>query len=122
MDRRLFLKRAGCLGLGAYSVLYASCSQNRKPPNVLFIAVDDLRPELETYGVSQIHSPNINRLAAEGVQFNRAFCNIPVCGASRASLLTGTRPTWERYTTYYTRVDVENPDDPTLPEYFRNNG
>lgn len=122
MNRRQFLKQAGLLSLGVYGVSHLSCERPLKKTNILFIAVDDLRPELRTYGVSQIQSPNIDRLASEGVQFNRAFCNIPVCGASRASLLTGTRPTWERYITYYTRVNIENPDDPTLPEYFRTHG
>ena len=122
MNRRQFLRKAGYLGLGVYGALALKCNPQKQKPNILFIAVDDLRPELHSYGVDRIHSPHIDRLAAEGVQFNRAFCNIPVCGASRASLLTGTRPTWERYKTYYTRVDIENPDDPTLPEYFRKHG
>ena len=63
-----------------------------KRPNFLFIAVDDLRPQLGCYGHKQTLSPNIDRLASEGVLFNRAYCQVPVCGASRASLLTGIRP------------------------------
>ncbi|MEO1011489.1 MAG: sulfatase [Bacteroidota bacterium] len=94
----------------------------QKPPNVLFISIDDLRPELNAYGQSQIVSPNIDRLAAEGTLFKRAYCNVPVCGASRASLLTGTYPTPSRYTDYKTRVDMEAPGIITLPEHFKNNG
>jgi iduronate 2-sulfatase len=58
-------------------------------PNVLFIAVDDLRPELACYGKQHIRSPNIDRLAESGVLFERAYCMVPTCGASRASLMTG---------------------------------
>jgi iduronate 2-sulfatase len=96
--------------------------QSAQRPNVLFIAVDDLRPELNCYGETHIHSPNIDKLASEGIRFNRAYCNIPVCGASRASLLTGTRPTRDRFLHYYTRVDVEMDTVPTLPQYFRQSG
>ena len=58
-------------------------------PNILFIAVDDLRPELACYGRSHIHSPNIDALASRGTLFERAYCMVPTCGASRASLMTG---------------------------------
>lgn len=62
-------------------------------PNVLFIAVDDLRPELGCYGKPEMHTPNIDRLAAGGVRFTRQFVQVPTCGASRYSVLTGRRPT-----------------------------
>ena len=75
--------------------------------NVLFIMVDDLRPELNIYGQSQIISPNIDALANSGVTFNRAYCNVPVCGASRASLLTGLRPTSSRFLTYFSSIKKE---------------
>lgn len=90
--------------------------------NILFIAVDDLRPEMGCYGQSQIISPNIDNLADEGVLFQHAYCQVPVCGASRASLLTGIRPTRHRYVTYYTKADEEVPGVISLPEYFKNNG
>lgn len=90
--------------------------------NVLFIAVDDLRPELGCYGAGHIHSPNIDKLAATGTLFLNAYCNVPVCGASRASLLTGLRPTLTRFKTYLSRSDEEAPEAITLPGLFKANG
>jgi choline-sulfatase len=69
--------------------------QEKKPsdkPNVLFICVDDLRPELGCYGADYIHSPNIDRLASRGVVFTNHFATVPTCGASRFSMLTGMLP------------------------------
>jgi len=91
-------------------------------PNVLFIAVDDLRPELGCYGAEHIKSPAIDSLAARGTVFTRAYCQVAVCGASRASLLTGLRPTPKRFLTYYTHAEKDAPSAMTLPEEFRKNG
>jgi len=91
-------------------------------PNILFIAVDDLRPELGCYGADQMVTPNLDRLAASGTIFDRAYCNVAVCGASRASLMSGIRPTPERFVRYTARQDVQAPDVPSLAEYFRENG
>ncbi len=91
-------------------------------PNILFIAVDDLRPELNCYGAQHIHSPNMDKLASQGVMFKRAYCNIPVCGASRASLLTGTRPTRNRFLGYDTYAEKDYPEAVTLPQVFRQAG
>lgn len=90
--------------------------------NILFIAVDDLRPELNFYGANHIKSPNLDNLAGESLVFNRAYCNIPVCGASRASLLTGTRPTRHRFVDYKTRADTDVPHATSLPKLLRQNG
>ena len=109
-------------------LILVSCSSspenNTLPetPNVLFIAVDDLRPELGCYGKTLIQSPNIDRLAAQGTRFDRSYCNIPVCGASRASLMTGLRPARNRFLTYLSRADEEAPGIVTLSAHFHNNG
>jgi iduronate 2-sulfatase len=109
-------------------LVLVSCSGNRAAkqlplkPNILFIVVDDLRPELGCYGKELISSPHIDRLAAEGTRFDRSYCNVPVCGASRASLMTGLRPARNRFLDYLTRADEDAPGITTLPGHFRNNG
>ena len=64
--------------------------------NVLFLMADDMRPELGCYGVEAVKTPNMDRLASSGVLFQNAYCNVPVSGASRASLLTGVYPSLSR--------------------------
>ena len=91
-------------------------------PNVLMIAVDDLRPELGCYGAAGAVTPHLDRLAARGVRFDRAYCNIAVCGASRASLLKGLWPTPQRFRFYDTRADVDAPDVPSLPLVLKRHG
>lgn len=90
--------------------------------NVLFISVDDLRPQLGAYGNTTVHSPNIDKLAAQATVFNKAYCQVPVCGASRASILTGLLPTAERFLRYDTRTDEDAPGTLLLPKHFKNNG
>ena len=104
-----------------------SCSEKQQEseirrPNILFIAVDDLRPELNFYGEGHIQSPNLDRLASQSLIFDRAYCNVPVCGASRASLLTGARPTRHRYLDFKTLKDADYPEAESLPMRFKNNG
>ncbi len=91
-------------------------------PNVLFISVDDLGTWLGAYGRPYVHSPHIDRLAGEGMRFDRAYVQVPVCGASRGSMLTGIYPTRERFVSYDSMVEKEAPDAVTLPQFFRENG
>jgi arylsulfatase A-like enzyme len=96
-------------------------SEVLKKPNIIFIAVDDLRPQLNCYGKNQIISPNIDDLASVSYTYENAVCNFPVCGASRASLLTGLRPNQNRFKTYSTRMDVDADNVLTLGEWFKKN-
>lgn len=88
-------------------------------PNVLFIAVDDLRPELGCYGKSMIKSPNIDRLAKMGVIFTNAYANYPQCHPSRASLMSGIYPSDKRFTGG--KQDTYVPGVVSLPMHFKNN-
>ncbi|TKJ36319.1 MAG: iduronate sulfatase [Planctomycetes bacterium B3_Pla] len=94
----------------------------RRKKNVLFIAVDDLRPQLGCYGVKEIISPNIDRLAARGLLFERTYCQQSVCGPTRASLLSGLRPDSSKIHNNNTPVRKAIPHITTLPEHFKNNG
>ena len=92
------------------------------PPNVLFIAVDDLRPELGCYGQSYVKSPNMDRLADGGVTFTRAYCQQAVCNPSRASLLTGLRPDTLQVWDLKTDFRSKRPQAVTLPQHFKDHG
>ncbi len=95
----------------------------RKPGyNVLFIAVDDLKPQLGCYGNRIAITPNIDRLASRGLTFMRAYCQQAVCSPSRTSLLTGLRPDTTGVYELQTHFRKNIPNCVTLPEQFKNNG
>lgn len=108
-----------------YTVLLfcIGCKTEKKPskPNVLFIVVDDLRPELGCYGQKAL-TPNIDKLASTGIVFSSAYCNVPVCGASRASFMTGTRPTKTRFLNYDSSAEKDCPEAETLPAFLKRSG
>ncbi len=90
MTRRGFLAGAGAAAWAAGAS--AAASGNRSRPNVLFICVDDLRPQLACYGKPFMHTPNLDRFAGDAAVFDRHYVAVPTCGPSRACLLTGLRP------------------------------
>ncbi|EDY81405.1 sulfatase, putative [Verrucomicrobiia bacterium DG1235] len=122
---------------------FVSIAETSLRKNVMIIMVDDLRPQLKGFGpvpsfhgATQMHTPALDTLGAQGTIFERAYCAVPICGASRLSLLTGSRPykepgqNWGRHWTFYSRLDAADQDTPagvnhpgvTLPQHFKNSG
>jgi iduronate 2-sulfatase len=115
MRNRIFL-----LLLAVFSV--PALASPAQKPNVLFIAVDDLKPLLGCYGDAVIKSPNIDRLASRGMLFRRAYCNQAVCAPSRNTLFTGLRPDALGIYDLGTNFRVAKPDAVTMPQWFMQHG
>jgi arylsulfatase A-like enzyme len=122
MSRRSFVYLTAS---GLAAALFIDCrgkSDARRKPNILFIAVDDLRPELGCYGNGFVISPHIDRLAQQGISFHNAYCQSAVCNPSRASLLTGLRPdstkVWDLKGNFRDHV----PQAVTIPQLFQQQG
>src|SRR4051812_7016566 len=102
-------------------ILASALPLHAAPRNVLFIMADDFRPELASYG-SPALTPNLDRLAARSLQFDRAYCQQAVCNPSRSSLLTGRRPDTLRIWNNSTHFRELNPDVTTIPLWFKEHG
>lgn len=128
-SRRRFLKGAGLLAAGMLPA-EAQKLAPRKPeakkhakPNVLWLMSDDMCAELSCYGaLARAQTPNLDRLASEGVRFDRSYCQFPICNPSRASLFTGRRPLTTGVLGNRTNFRTAHPDWVSLPQFFREHG
>ncbi|MFN9233384.1 MAG: sulfatase-like hydrolase/transferase [Planctomyces sp.] len=122
----------GWSGLGGVLLVLCLCGDVRSGepgeravksrPNVLLICVDDLKPLLGCYGDVLSKTPNLDRLAAAGVRFDRAFCNQAVCSPSRNALLTSLRPQTLGVYDLGTNFRLGAPQAVTLGQHFRAHG
>lgn len=113
------------LHIGCQQKLHSSArtSQNAKEKmNVLFIAVDDLKPLIHSFGFSDIKTPHIDALANKSTIFTSAYCQIAVCSPSRASVLTGVYPDITEMYDFSKHIRDVNPNIVTIPQFFKHNG
>ena len=102
---------------------FSAFAQNESgKENIIFIIVDDLRDLVMADNQLEIITPNIDKLKKRGVNFKNSFTNNPVCGASRASILTGLRPTKSRFRNYDTKINKDSPNALTIASYLKKNG
>ncbi|MGB3151794.1 MAG: sulfatase-like hydrolase/transferase, partial [Maribacter sp.] len=114
----IFILFLCALGMNTYA-------QSEKPKNILLICIDDLRPELASFGQEYIHSPNIDELAQNGRTFFNHYVNAPSCGPSRYTLLTGTYgPSGNNALFQRSQELVKNKKNthPSMPEWFKEHG
>ncbi|MBC7653355.1 MAG: sulfatase [Oligoflexus sp.] len=116
------LKLLVFLGLIFFPLTSILAQEKAQKPNVLFIAIDDLKPYLNFYGFSAVKSPNLDKLAERSTVFMSNYCQQAVCAPTRASLLTGLRPDRTQVWDLKTLIRDKNPDVITLPQLFKQNG
>ena len=97
-------------------------AEETRPPNVLFVSVDDLRPEIGCYGNPDIKTPCFDAFAETGTAFLKAYCQAAVCAPSRASVMTGLRPDSTRVWDLRGKFRVNLPDVVTMPQHFHEHG
>ena len=122
--RRDFLSTSLKAGAAAFTtgLLPKRTADAQGQYNVLFIIVDDLRPMLGCYGHSEMHTPNIDRIAEQGTLFNRAYCQYPLCSPSRTSMITGLRPETTDVLNNSADFRQKLPGVVTLPQHFKEHG
>ena len=110
-------------GISLLSMLALPAEAKKEKMNVLFLMADDMRPELGCYGVEAVKTPNLDKFASSGVVFQNAYCNVPVSGASRASLLTGVYPHYpNRFVHYAAYASKDCPEAIPISGWFTQNG
>ncbi len=110
-------------GTSFFPMVFQTVMAENQKMNVLLIMADDMRPELGCYGVKEVKTPHIDRLASSGVLFQNAYCNVPVSGASRASLLTGVYPHYpERFVHYSAYASKDCPQAIPVSQWFTSHG
>ena len=120
--KNYYFKLASLLFLLAISTVVFAQKKPTSKPNILFIAVDDLKPLLGCYGNTLVKTPNIDRLAKMATVFNKNYCQQAICGPTRASIMTGTRPDVTKIWNLTTQMRDVNPNLVTLPQYLITQG
>ncbi len=116
------LKFLTLLSINLFFLTSVFAQEKLGKPNILFIAVDDLKPDLNFYGFSAVKSPNLDKLAQNSTVFMNNYCQQAVCGPTRASLLTGLRPDRTQVWDLKTLIRDKLPNVVTLPQFFKQNG
>ena len=120
--KKYYFKFSTILFLSAISTAVFAQKKATNKPNVLFIAVDDLKPLLGCYGNTLVKTPNIDKLAKMATVFNKNYCQQAICGPTRASLMTGTRPDVTQIWNLTTQMRDINTNLVTLPQYLITQG